>query len=535
MKEKDELIATMTEYRRLANAEKYEPKTEQVQYLFPELETIMLYGVDGPEGEAGPGKEGGGKRGGVPGKARKPRRPVLTLPRTAPVVECRHYADGQVPETKVVGGVEYRRCEDKVVVKAGHVPASSYVEVHRYAQYKAVHGPEGGAPGRIADMPCRDVDGMSCAPSLVAEYAESKYDDHMALYRQEEKSAREGFPVSRQQMCRWLLAYYSALASFDLFFSAQVFRMNLVAQDETPCKVLSVRSPDGKASSSSFVVIRVGTTFDRDKRGYRRIVSMSYIHGRARDKLLDGFGRNGYRGPLQSDGLKGYYGTGEIDQGKHAGCWAHAARPLKKYARRDPGESHVFRILSLYGQLAQIEKKYRRMLEGGGIDAETFLSRRKEDSTKVIDEIYKVVDGLNGYVLKDPLAKAVAYLNEYRDHMRVYLDYVECTPDNNECERRAKAFAVGRKNWLFNQTVDGIDASCFYYSLVETAKACSLNPKDYLEYVFTRVPYARKEDYGKYLPWNLDMQDYNAVIGRKLEAAPDPDRTEDYILAGFRR
>jgi hypothetical protein len=39
-----------------------------------------------------------------------------------------------------------------------------------------------------------------------------------------------------------------------------------------------------------------------------------------------------------------------------------------------------------------------------------------------------------------------------------------------------KPFVIGRKNWLFNQTPRGANASALLYSLVQTAVANNLEP-----------------------------------------------------------
>ena len=82
--------------------------------------------------------------------------------------------------------------------------------------------------------------------------------------------------------------------------------MNAINQDETKVQVLDVQSASGKISSNSFVIIRVGTTFDEKKRQYRRVVSMGYSNGRSRDKLFDGFERLSFHGPLLTVGLHGF-------------------------------------------------------------------------------------------------------------------------------------------------------------------------------------------------------------------------------------
>ncbi len=102
-------------------------------------------------------------------------------------------------------------------------------------------------------------------------------------------------------------------------------------------------------------------------------------------------------------------------------------------------------------------------------------------------------------------------------------------------ERRAKSFATGRKNWLFVKTIDGADASCFFYSLIETAKENGLNPEKYLEYVLTYGPSTPKEKYDTLLPWNVDMSKVEEAIAARANAVPDPERKEPYILTGLSR
>ena len=60
--------------------------------------------------------------------------------------------------------------------------------------------------------------------------------------------------------------------------------------------------------------------------------------------------------------------------------------------------------------------------------------------------------------------------------------------DNGNAERHIKPFAVGRRNWLFCNTVDGATASAMLYSIVETAVACGANVYHYLKYLLKEVP-----------------------------------------------
>lgn len=69
------------------------------------------------------------------------------------------------------------------------------------------------------------------------------------------------------------------------------------------------------------------------------------------------------------------------------------------------------------------------------------------------------------------------------------------------------AIALGRRNWLFADTVTGAKASAAIYSLVETAKANGLEPFAYLRELFTTLPLAKTvADFEALLPFNSKSQ-----------------------------
>ena len=72
------------------------------------------------------------------------------------------------------------------------------------------------------------------------------------------------------------------------------------------------------------------------------------------------------------------------------------------------------------------------------------------------------------------LAKAVTYAKNQKPYMENYLLDGRCSISNNIAENIARPYAVGRKNFLFHDTVKGARASSIIYSLVETAKLNNL-------------------------------------------------------------
>ncbi|MBX7123998.1 MAG: transposase domain-containing protein [Opitutaceae bacterium] len=76
--------------------------------------------------------------------------------------------------------------------------------------------------------------------------------------------------------------------------------------------------------------------------------------------------------------------------------------------------------------------------------------------------------------------------------------------DNNLCKNAIRPFVVGRRNWLFADTVAGAQASANLYSPVETCKANTIAPYQYLLQLFRTLPRAQTaDDFEALLPWPL--------------------------------
>ncbi len=106
------------------------------------------------------------------------------------------------------------------------------------------------------------------------------------------------------------------------------------------------------------------------------------------------------------------------------------------------------------------------------------------------------------------LAKAVTYAKNQKPYMENYLLDGRCSISNNLAENIARPYAVGRKNFLFHDTVKGAKASSIIYSLVETAKANNLNILKYLETVLTFMPGYKdqSEVLDMLMPWSDHMK-----------------------------
>ena len=98
--------------------------------------------------------------------------------------------------------------------------------------------------------------------------------------------------------------------------------------------------------------------------------------------------------------------------------------------------------------------------------------------------------------------------------MLVYLNDGRLDISNNLSERAIKPFVIGRKGWLFANSVAGANAAAAIYSVIETCKYHKVEPYDYLRYVLQALPQCQTiDDYEALLPYNIDRKLLISHIG----------------------
>ena len=104
--------------------------------------------------------------------------------------------------------------------------------------------------------------------------------------------------------------------------------------------------------------------------------------------------------------------------------------------------------------------------------------------------------------------KAVNYVLNRKDTAETYLEDGRCSFTNNLSENVNRPFAVGRKNWLFSDSVPGANASAVVYTMVEMAKAHDLNIYGYLKFLLERRPTKEMTDnqLAELAPWSEKLQ-----------------------------
>ena len=527
------LISRLGDRLRMDRQAMFGRSSEQTPWLFRELEEVekSLELFEQEAGEEGgqeiqvtyTRKAGGGRK----------DVDITCLPEDTPRILVDLSKDE--PEELVHDGRVFVKSGTMDINQLETIPARLVVKVVR----RAVYSPKDGsitdgdrAKDRIVRMANRWTDAIGATPGFLADILVRKFDDHLPLYRQSEILARDGLRLSRQRMSSWLMLYAGQLGDFWEFLKTRVYDMNLINQDETGLEVLKARTSTGNIRQDGYMFIRIGSSWDGKERRCHSLVLFEYIQGRSTQVLMEDYGRLGYDGYVMTDGLKQY---GNIPDERHATCLVHAERGFKNILRQNRGCKLAKDAVLIFAEIFRTERRLRGELAEGRIDAGTFLATRRREEGAQIDRLVALCREKAGRLPQDsPLGKACAYVVKREKLLPRYLDIVECTPDNNSAERQARDLAVGRKNWLFCNTVEGAKAAAIYYSLVQTAKANGLDSRDYLELVLSTVPYDSSEAaYESLLPWNVDTREFARMREVKMQAAVDHGRKTPYCLSGL--
>jgi transposase len=169
-------------------------------------------------------------------------------------------------------------------------------------------------------------------------------------------------------------------------------------------------------------------------------------------------------------------------------------------AFNDPsGFAKATRFIKLIGRLFAAEARSETWT------AERRQRLRRRYSAAVLDAIETLMlEQLPGVVPQSLLGRALTYLRGQWPKLIRYIENGNWPISNNPCENSIRPFCLGRRGWLFADTVDGANASANLYAPVETCKASGIDPYRYLTWLFQRPPLAKTvDDYDTLLPWKM--------------------------------
>ena len=331
------------------------------------------------------------------------------------------------------------------------------------------------------------------SPSSVAWTMYQKYANGLPLYRQEKDWKQYGVELSRTTLANWIIQcgkqYFEPV--YD-YFHRKLLERKFVMADETRVQVL--KEPGRTAEAQSFMwLFRSGEDEEHPIILYKYAPTRS---GMVPEEFLKGF--SGY---LECDGYGGYNHLPDI---RRCACYAHIRRyfadAIPKGSEKDLSDPAVQGV-KYCSELFECERRAK----------ELSFEQRKEYRLK---HAKPVIDAFAGWLGKQApaagsrLDKAVKYTLRQEKYLYTYLEDGRCSLSNNLSENSIRPFTVGRKNWLFSDSVKGAEASSIVYTMVEMAKANNVSVFHYLNYLLYCRPALgmTDEEYESLAPWSPEAK-----------------------------
>ena len=344
----------------------------------------------------------------------------------------------------------------------------------------------------IAPMPASPIPKSMATPSLLAHIIGNKYQLALPLYRQEIVFKQLNIDLKRNTLSNWIMRSADVLEKLLQPLKTTLLTQAAIHADETPVTVLQ----DEKANHYMWVYCSGRDSPDPNSPANNIVI---YDYQPSREGGCPKAFLGGYNGYLQVDGYAAYASTNAT----LAGCMAHARRkfidaqkiqPKGKVGRADWAIAHIKKLYVIEAQISDKtpEEKY---------------ALRQLHSLPLLTEFKVWLDKAAQQTNpKSTIGEAVSCTLRQWEKLITYTQHGQLCIDNNRAERAVKPFVIGRKNWLFSNTVSGARASAILYSIIETAKANALNPVKYVEHLLTEIPKRTEGDpLEDLMPWTVKL------------------------------
>jgi transposase len=321
-----------------------------------------------------------------------------------------------------------------------------------------------GAAPLTADGPVRMPGGGLYSLDFAIHVAFGKYSLHLPLERQVRWMVQQGLDMSSSTLWDQIEKLARALSLTYDALRPHVVCSELVHGDETRWRMLT---KGGKTwwvwcvSRHDAVYYRIAPT-----RGHQVVVEM-----------LDGF-----RGILMVDDYAAYQTARKLlPNMKIVLCWSHVRRGFIEALESYP---ECQEAIDLIGELFAIERDLPdwQVIDDAPLRAAA-LSRireiRQEQSQPRLDRLIawaKQQRGLPGSKLR----QAIEYMTSNWSGLTHFIEEPHSPLSNNAAERCMRGPVVGRKNHLGSKSQRGTEVAALYYSLIESAKLCGVDPEKYL-------------------------------------------------------
>ena len=324
------------------------------------------------------------------------------------------------------------------------------------------------APG-----PLRLIPGGRYSLDFAIHVAVDKYLDHMPLERQCRRMERYGLEVGSQTLWDQIDALARTVEPTYQALAKQALQAPVLHADETRWPLL-----DGSKKSH-------WTIWTRSTPDIAHYAILSSKSEKAARRLF-----SGYAGIVVADGYVVYEklaGKNEPRAGPNfrlVNCWAHVLRKFRDIQDNFPTACQ--KIQELIGRLYKVEAKVQGPFPGDAAAQRLRLQLRREESRPILEEIRLWAETEVGLPRSD-LGKAIKYMLKRWKALSVFADNAQVPLDNNAAERSLRGPVVGRKNHYGSKSKRGTEVAAIFYTLLETAKLCGVEPAYYLKTVAERA------------------------------------------------
>lgn len=376
-----------------------------------------------------------------------------------------------------------------------YIPESLQIIEHRRYVYACKTGCKKNVI--TADLPPMPLPKSIATPSLLANIIINKYELHMPFYRQEKKWMRRYIHISRTLMANWANQSGTTLVKPLIeCIKSEIVSSDYMQADETPCQVLKEEGKEAHTKSYVWMYRSHKTVNNKNS-----LILYEYQPSRGAQhptNMLEDF--SGY---LQTDDYSSYNALKKREDITGLACLDHCRRKFVDITKvvKKTGKAHQ--------SLSFIRKLYKIESDVKDLAFDEIKSIRQEKSLPILEAWYAwMLKTLPTCPPKGPLGKAISYTLGVWEHLINYLEEGFLKISNILIENNARPVALGRKNWMFFDTVNGAIAGCNYYTLIENAKIYNLNPEQYIKHVLQEMPKAKTlQDVEKLLPYNIRPED----------------------------
>lgn len=409
------------------------------------------------------------------------------LPKNLPRVQVTH--DIADDEKICACGYALTQIGQETYEQLHYIPAKTEIIEHIKLKYACKRCEE---TVTTAKMPPQPIPKSIASAGLLAHVVVSKFKDHLPLYRQEAIFKRMGVDIARNTLSYWLIKCGELCKPLYELLRANIIEYDIAYADETGVQVL--KEAGRKAESQSYMWCFIGGSIKT------RSIIYHYDTGRAHtviEEVLDDF--HGY---LHCDGYVGYDTYASDHAVDLVGCWMHARRRFIEITKVTKKAGLAHKAVEIIGKLYKIEAHIKRL----NYDPAQTYEYRQHHAKPVLLSFKSWLEEQSMQVLpKMPIGEAIRYTLHQWPKLVRYLDDGRLEIDNGLSERTIKPFVIGRKNWLFYDSVAGVEAGQILYSLMETCVVHAIEPYAYFRYIFTQLPKATlMEELEALLPYSVD-------------------------------